>query len=62
MQAYGTAEHNLELAKYDFELPPTLDNAEIASILPQIDDGTRPQIRRCNRRPEIYGCPGNGII
>ncbi len=32
------AEYNLELAQYDFELPPTLDEAEIATILPQIDD------------------------
>lgn len=32
------AEHNLELAQYDFEMPPTLDDAEIAAILPRIDD------------------------
>lgn len=31
------AEHNLELAKYDFEMPATLDEIEIASILPKID-------------------------
>lgn len=31
------AEHNLELAKYDFEMPATLDEIEIAAILPQID-------------------------
>ena len=31
------AEHNLELAKYDFEMPPTLEEIEIASILPKID-------------------------
>lgn len=31
------AEHNLELAKYDFEIPATLDEIEIASILPKID-------------------------
>lgn len=32
------AEHNLELAKYDFEMPATLDEIEIAAILPKIDD------------------------
>ena len=32
------AEHNLELAQYDFEMPPNLDEAEIAAILPRIDD------------------------
>jgi len=31
------AEHNLELAKYDFEMPATLDEIEIAAILPRID-------------------------
>lgn len=31
------AEHNLELAKYDFEMPATLDDIEIAAILPKID-------------------------
>ncbi len=31
------AEYNLELAKYDFEVPDTLDELEIASILPRID-------------------------
>lgn len=31
------AEHNLELAKYDFEMPATLDSIEIAAILPKID-------------------------
>lgn len=31
------AEHNLELAKYDFEIPATLDEIEIAAILPKID-------------------------
>lgn len=31
------AEHNLELAKYDFEVPATLDDIEIAAILPKID-------------------------
>lgn len=31
------AEHNLELAKYDFEMPATLNEIEIASILPKID-------------------------
>ena len=32
------AEHNLELAQYDFDMPPNLDDAEIAAILPRIDD------------------------
>lgn len=32
------AEYNMELAAYDFEQPATLDDAEIASILPRIDD------------------------
>ena len=31
------AEHNLEMAKYDFEMPSTLDATEIAAILPKID-------------------------
>ena len=31
------AERNLELAKYDFEMPPTLNETEIAAILPRID-------------------------
>ena len=31
------AEHNLELAKYDFAMPATLDSIEIAAILPKID-------------------------
>lgn len=31
------AEYNLELAKFDFEVPDTLDELEIASILPRID-------------------------
>ena len=31
------AETNLELAKYDFEMPATLDDIEIAAILPRID-------------------------
>lgn len=31
------AENNLELAKYDFEMPATLDDFEIAAILPRID-------------------------
>ena len=31
------AEYNLELAKYDFAMPDTLDNLEIAAILPKID-------------------------
>lgn len=32
------AEHNLELAKYDFAMPDTLETTEIAAILPTIDD------------------------
>lgn len=31
------AEYNLEIAKYDFEMPDTLDADEIAAILPRID-------------------------
>lgn len=31
------AEYNLELAKYDFEVPDTLDDLEIAAILPRVD-------------------------
>ena len=31
------AEYNLELAKYDFAMPDTLDELEIAAILPKID-------------------------
>ena len=34
------AEANLTMAKYDFKLPPLLDNAEIASILTQLDQLT----------------------
>ena len=34
------AETNLELAKYDFEMPATLDDFEIAAILPRIDQLT----------------------
>ena len=34
------AEHNLELARYDFEMPANLDETEIAAILPRIDDLT----------------------
>jgi hypothetical protein len=32
------AEHNLELAKYDFKLPPLLEDDEIESILGRIDE------------------------
>lgn len=32
------AEYNLEMAKYDFEMPANLEDAEIAAILPRIDD------------------------
>ena len=31
------AEHNLEMARYDFAMPDTLDEIEIAAILPRID-------------------------
>ena len=34
------AEHNMELAAYDFQEPAMLDEAEIAAILPRIDDLT----------------------
>ena len=29
---------NLELAKYDFKIPDTLDDFEISAILPRIDE------------------------
>ncbi|MDD3415957.1 MAG: DUF2800 domain-containing protein, partial [Lachnospiraceae bacterium] len=32
------AEYNLELAKYDFEMPDTLDNTEIEAILAKADN------------------------
>ncbi len=32
------AEYNLMLAQYDFEMPPSLNDTEIAAILPKIDD------------------------
>ena len=32
------AEYNLELAKYDFEVPATLDHDEIAAILTKVDE------------------------
>ena len=32
------AEYNLELAKYDFEMPDTLEDAEIAAILDKVDE------------------------
>lgn len=32
------AEYNLELAKYDFEMPATLDDIEIAAVLAQVDE------------------------
>ena len=32
------ADHNLEMAQYDFEMPANLDEAEIAAILPRIDE------------------------
>lgn len=31
------AEYNLELARYDFAMPPVLENEEISAILPRID-------------------------
>lgn len=31
------AEYNLEMAKYDFKMPDTLEDSEIAAILPDID-------------------------
>ena len=34
------AEYNLELARYDFEMPATLEDTEIAAILPRIDSLT----------------------
>ena len=34
------AEYNLSLAKYDFQMPDTLDSHEIAAILPMIDSLT----------------------
>ena len=34
------AEYNLELAKYDFEMPDTLEDAEIAAILDKADELT----------------------
>lgn len=32
------AEYNLELARYDFEMPAALEDTEIAAILPRVDD------------------------
>lgn len=32
------AEYNLELSKYDFEMPATLDDTEIAAILEKVDE------------------------
>lgn len=32
------ADYNMELAKYDFEMPANLDDTEIAAILPKVDD------------------------
>lgn len=32
------AEYNLELARYDFEMPAELEASEIAAILPRVDD------------------------
>ena len=32
------AEYNLELARYDFEMPAALEETEIAAILPKIDE------------------------
>ncbi len=35
------AEFNLELARYDFEMPPTLEDAEVEAILAKADELTR---------------------
>ena len=35
------AEYNLELARYDFEMPPTLEDAEVEAILAKADELTR---------------------
>lgn len=32
------AEYNLEMAKYDFQMPPELNDTEVAAILPKLDD------------------------
>lgn len=34
------AEYNLELARYDFEMPPELDDSEVSAILEKIDSLT----------------------
>lgn len=34
------AEYNLELARYDFEMPPELDDSEVAAVLEKIDSLT----------------------
>lgn len=34
------AEYNLELARYDFEIPPELDDSEVAAVLEKIDSLT----------------------
>lgn len=31
------AEYNLEMAKYDFQMPPELDDTEVSAILPKLD-------------------------
>lgn len=35
------AEYNLELARYDFEMPPTLEDAEVEAVLAKADELTR---------------------
>lgn len=35
------AEYNLELAKYDFEMPPTLEDTEVEAVLAKADELTR---------------------
>ena len=35
------AEYNLELARYDFEIPHTLEDAEVEAVLAKADELTR---------------------
>ena len=54
------AEYNLELAKYDFDMPATLDDIEIAAILAKVDgSASAPGIVDADRQPilersEVY--------
>ena len=49
------AEYNLELAKYDFEMPDTLEDAEIAAILDKADElAAWASSARSSQRPEIF--------